>query len=64
MWGISHELLRVNDRDDIARWWEVVDRTTGQPLPSAAWRYDREAGAVVIPRRKPTMNTRSASWLT
>ena len=49
MRGISHELLRVNDRDDIARWWEVVDRTTGQPLPSAAWRYDREAGAVVIP---------------
>ena len=45
MRGISHELLRVNDRDDIARWWEVVDRTTGQPLPSAAWRYDREAGA-------------------
>ena len=49
MRGISHELLRVNDRDDIARWWEVVDRTTGQLLPSAAWRYDREAGAVVIP---------------
>ena len=49
MRGISHELLRVNDRDDIARWWEVADRTTGQPLPSAAWRYDREAGAVVIP---------------
>ena len=49
MQGISPELMQVNTRDDIARWWEVVDRTTGQPLPSAAWRYDREAGAVVIP---------------
>ena len=49
MQGISPELMQVNTRDDIARWWEVVDRTTGQPLSSAAWRYDREAGAVVIP---------------
>ena len=39
MRGISHELLRVNDRDDIARWWEVVDRTTGQPVPPARWSY-------------------------
>ena len=49
MQGLSRELLKVNDRDDIARWWEVVDRTTGQPLPAAAWQYDKEAGAVVIP---------------
>ncbi len=27
MKGISRELLQVNDRDDIARWWEVMDRT-------------------------------------
>ena len=26
-----------------------VSTGAGQPLPSAAWRYDREAGAVVIP---------------
>ena len=49
MQGLSRELLKVNDRDDIARWWEVVDRTTGQPLPAAAWQYDKEAEAVVIP---------------
>ena len=39
MKGISRELLQVNDRDDIARWWEVMDRTTGQPVPSSQWSY-------------------------
>ena len=29
MTGISRELMKVNDHDDIARWWEVIDRTTG-----------------------------------
>ena len=46
MEGISRELLEVNTRDDIKRWWEVVDRTTGQPLSPEAWRY--EEGCVVI----------------
>ena len=48
MKGISRELLQVNDRDDIARWWEVMDRTTGQPLPAGAWSYDADKEAVVI----------------
>ena len=39
MQGISPELMQVNTRDDIARWWEVVDRTTGQPVPPARWSY-------------------------
>ena len=46
MRGISGELMEVNTRDDIKRWWEVVDRTTGQPIPPEAWRY--EDGCVVI----------------
>ena len=33
MQGVSPELMRVNDRDDIARWWEVIDRTSGEALP-------------------------------
>jgi len=48
MEGISPELMRPNTRDDIKRWWEVVDRTTGQPLDPAEWRYDGESGEVVI----------------
>ena len=42
------DMLAVNDRDDIARWWEVMDRTTGEPVPVSQWKYDREAGDVVI----------------
>ena len=48
MRGISPELMEVNTRDDIKRWWEVVDRTTGEPLSPEAWRYDADTGCVVI----------------
>ena len=48
MQGISRELMQVNTRDDIKRWWEVMDRTLGQPLDPAAWRYEEETGCVVI----------------
>ena len=46
MQGVSGELMEVNTRDDIKRWWEVMDRTAGQPVPPDAWRY--EAGNVII----------------
>lgn len=47
MKGISDELMQVNTRDDIKRWWEVVDRSTGEALPTTEWHY--ENGEVVIP---------------
>ncbi len=46
MQGISAELMEVNTRDDIKRWWEVMDRTTGEPVAPDAWRY--EGGCVII----------------
>ncbi len=48
MQGISPELMEVNTRDDIKRWWEVMDRTTGQPVPADQWHYDAESGCVVL----------------
>ena len=39
MKGISPELMKVNDHDDITRWWEVMDRSTGQPVPPEQWSY-------------------------
>ncbi len=53
MEGISPELMKVNDVDDIARWWEVMDRTAGAPLPPSAWRWDKERGCVVIDAPAP-----------
>jgi len=48
MQGISPELMEVNTRDDIKRWWEVVDRTTGEVVDTAAWDYNADTGCVVI----------------
>ena len=46
--GVSRQLLQVNTRDDCKRWWEVMDRTCGQPVPPEQWRYDAGAEAVVL----------------
>ena len=43
MKGLHPDLLMPNTRDDITRWWEVVDRSTGGVVPVADWSYD-EAG--------------------
>ena len=48
MQGISHELMQVNCRDDIYRWWEVIDRTTGEVVPTEKWKYDKNSECVVI----------------
>ena len=45
---LSPDMLAVNTRDDITRWWEVIDRTTGEVVPFGVWTYDEEAGNVVI----------------
>lgn len=46
--GISPELMQVNSRDDIKRWWEVIDRTTGEIVPISQWNYEEESGCVTI----------------
>jgi 1,3-beta-galactosyl-N-acetylhexosamine phosphorylase len=53
MSGISRELLAVNTRDDKKRWWEVMDRTAGTPVPAGEWDYDEESGCVILPSPKP-----------
>ena len=53
MKGISRELMQVNTRDDIKRWWEVMDRTLGVPVEPEKWSYDEESGCVVIPEPAP-----------
>ena len=53
MKGISPELMEANTRDDIKRWWEVMDRTVGEPISADAWDYNAETGCVVIPNPAP-----------
>ncbi len=40
--------LKPNTFHDIKRWWEVVDRTTGEPLAASAWGYDENTQEVII----------------
>ncbi len=47
---IYPDMLKVNDRDDIKRWWEVIDRTTGGVVPVSDWNYDKLSGNVTINR--------------
>ncbi len=57
------DMLAVNSRDNIKKWWEVIDRTTGDVVPAQGaccggregeliqeeeWYYEEEAGDVVI----------------
>ena len=40
--------LKPNTLHDIKRWWEVVDRTTGEPLAADVWGYDENTREVMI----------------
>ncbi len=51
MQGVSPELMQVNARDDIHRWWEVMDRTEGTVVDTTQWSY--ADGAVTIHGAKP-----------
>lgn len=48
MKGLYPDMLKPNTRDDITRWWEVIDRTTGEVVSTEQWRYEEECGEVVI----------------
>ena len=58
--GISKDLIKVNDRDDISRWWEVINRTTGEVVAPSSWYYDDDLGQLVmnntIPYHEYTVN--------
>ena len=51
MKGLYPEMLAVNPKDK-ERWWEVIDRTTGEIVPVSEWNYDEAAGNVIIPNAK------------
>ena len=47
------DMLKVNSHDDIKRWWEVIDRTTGEVVSVTEWSYSEETGDVTIRPAKP-----------
>lgn len=47
MKGLYPDMLKVNPKDR-ERWWEVIDRTTGEVVPVSLWEYDEEKKSVII----------------
>lgn len=48
MHGFHTEQLKVNTIDDPKRWWEVIDRTTGEVVPADRWEFDADTGCVTM----------------
>jgi len=51
--GISEDLLQINDRDDITRWWEVINRTDGTIIAPGQWQYNAKTKSVEIKKTIP-----------
>ena len=48
MKGLYPDMLKPNSRDDISRWWEVMDRTIGEAVPTDFWSYDENTGEISV----------------
>lgn len=48
MKGLYPDMLKPNSRDDIKKWWEVIDRTTGNTVSANDWSYEEKTGNVTI----------------
>ncbi len=58
------DMLKVNTRDDITRWWEVMDRTQAKSFRQIGGLYDEESGNVRDRTGETfSMNIRSASGI-
>lgn len=50
--GIYRDMLRVNPQD-AHRWWEVMDRTGGEPVDPSLWFYDPDTEEVALSAAVP-----------
>lgn len=48
MKGLHPDMLMPNDQDDITRWWEVIDRSTGDVVAVSDWSYDAQSQTVTV----------------
>lgn len=53
MKGFSRDLLKPNTHDDITRWWEVIDRTTGEIVSPEVWHYNEEKDLCILMECEP-----------
>ncbi len=48
MKGLHPDMLLPNDQDDISRWWEVIDRSSGDVVAVSDWSYDAKSQTVTV----------------
>lgn len=48
-----YELQVQPDLGEVKRWWEVIDRTTGEVVPAAGWNVQGEGADVVVTIDEP-----------
>lgn len=48
MKGFHSQQFKVNTIDSPKRWWEVIDRTTGEVVPTDQWEYNEASDEVII----------------
>ena len=46
--GWFRQQFEIDTAHDPYRWWEVIDRTTGQVVAAGCWRFEAESGTVVV----------------
>ncbi len=51
MQGVSEDMMKVNERDNPKRWWEVIDRTEASVVSADDWSYKN--GIVTISNATP-----------
>jgi len=50
--GYYEEEIQINKLEDPVRWWEVIDRSTGEAVPPERWSWDFDRGTVTIKAEK------------
>jgi len=51
--GFFREQFVINDNDDPKKWWQVMDRTTGEEIAPKNWSYNAKKGELVITKAIP-----------
>ncbi|RYD72133.1 MAG: 1,3-beta-galactosyl-N-acetylhexosamine phosphorylase, partial [Verrucomicrobiaceae bacterium] len=53
MSGFYREKYQIDHKHPAEKYWEVIDRTTGELLPVSQWKYDPQTGKVTIQNAAP-----------
>lgn len=51
--GYFEQQVKLDTRHDVKKWWEVIDRTTGEAVSPDDWTFNKDSGLVTICRAVP-----------